>query len=80
MRRREFVTLLSGGAASWPLAALGQQLGRRPKLGIVYLRPPAMIAGSLTVLRARAATLQHLDNIQFNGQRVGRLFHCLAWR
>ena len=65
MRRREFITLLGGAAAAWPLAARGQQGERMRRIGVLL---PASSDDSEYQVRV-GAFLQELQKL---GWVIGR--------
>jgi putative tryptophan/tyrosine transport system substrate-binding protein len=65
VKRREFITLLSGAAAAWPLAARGQQSGRMRRIGVLMPLP-----ADDPVVQVRVAAFA--QGLQQSGWTIGR--------
>ena len=61
MGRREFVALLGGAAAAWPLAARAQQLGKLPTIGILGSDSAAW-SQLVSALMQRLRELGYIEN------------------
>ena len=78
MRRREFITLLSGAAAAWPLAARAQQPAKVPRIGFLFYGSPGPSPG-IDAFRQGLRELGYIEgqNIaveyRFASGRVGQL-------
>jgi|SRR5262245_12808625 len=59
MRRREFITLLGGAAAAWPLAARAQQSAKLPTIG--YLGPATLDSQRLAAVVKRLRDLGWIE-------------------
>ena len=75
LRRRQFITLLGGAAAAWPLVARAQQAGKIPRIGIIDDSP------IWNAFRHGLRDLGYLEgqNIVFDYRYAGGLPDRLAW-
>ena len=69
MRRREFITLLGGAAAAWPLAARAQQRERMRRVGVLMPLP----ADDPQSLRRLTAFVQGLQQLGWTDSRNVRI-------
>src|SRR5258708_34299980 len=62
MRRREFITLLGGVAAAWPLAARAQQPAKIHRIGILETVSSSSNVKNLDALRRGLRELGYIEN------------------
>ncbi len=59
-KRREFITLLGGAAASWPLTVRGQQAGKVWRIGVLETISPELNAANFDALRRALRNLGYI--------------------
>ena len=68
MRRREFITLVGGAAAAWPLAARAQLPKQVPRIGVLLFGDEAEFGGLMRAFKTGMAERGYQDarNVQFD--------------
>jgi putative ABC transport system substrate-binding protein len=61
LRRRDFITLVGGAAAGWPLAARAQQPERMVRIGYLAIAPAAQAQSDDTAFREGLRDLGYVE-------------------
>jgi putative ABC transport system substrate-binding protein len=61
MRRRQFISLLGGATAAWPLGARAQQATKVARIGFLGLAPASLYAPRVEALRAGLRDLGYIE-------------------
>ena len=75
MRRREFITIVGGAAATWPLAARAQQTGKLPTIGFLGSATPLVESQRVAAFVQR---LRELGWIEGRNVAIEYRWACLA--
>ena len=82
MKRRSFITLLGGGAAMWPLAAVTQQQPV-PVIGLLIQGSPEPSAKFVAAFREGLGEIGYVESqsvmIEYRWQR-GKMIDCRPWQ
>jgi ABC-type uncharacterized transport system substrate-binding protein len=66
MKRREFITLLSGAAAAWPLAVVAEAAARRPLIAILFGSTPNSSKSLLGSFSQQMQALGYLEGRDYD--------------